>query len=65
MVEQRSPKPSVACSTRVSPAKASYFVVCFFAKFKEDTVRIFLLSFVRLFVFFGKGLVLFVKQFVD
>ncbi len=32
MVEQRSPKPSVACSTRVSPAKkeramARFFVV--------------------------------------
>ncbi len=29
MVEQRSPKPSVACSTRVSPAKALVYK-CFF-----------------------------------
>ena len=29
MVEQRSPKPSVACSTRVSPAKSKHFVLAF------------------------------------
>ena len=30
MVEQRSPKPSVACSSRVSPAKRSPFGTSFF-----------------------------------
>lgn len=29
MVEQRSPKPSVACSTRVSPAKSKHSVLAF------------------------------------
>lgn len=29
MVEQRSPKPSVACSTRVSPAKSKHKVLAF------------------------------------
>ena len=29
LIEQRSPKPSVACSTRVSPAKSKHFVLAF------------------------------------
>ena len=35
MVEQRSPKPSVACSTRVSPAKSKHFVLAFCFQKKE------------------------------
>ena len=30
MVEQRSPKPSVACSSRVSPAKKKHLLGAFF-----------------------------------
>lgn len=33
MVEQRSPKPSVACSSRVSPAKRSPLGLLFFGGF--------------------------------
>ena len=35
MVEQRSPKPSVACSTRVSPAKSKHSVLAFCFQKKE------------------------------
>ena len=35
MVEQRSPKPSVACSTRVSPAKSKHKVLAFCFQKKE------------------------------
>ena len=39
MVEQRSPKPSVACSSRVSPAKRSPFGLLFFAVFRESNTQ--------------------------
>ena len=37
MVEQRSPKPSVACSSRVSPAKRSPFGLLFLQFFANRT----------------------------
>ena len=40
MVEQRSPKPSVACSSRVSPAKRSPLGLLFFlAVFCESNTQ--------------------------
>lgn len=39
MVEQRSPKPSVACSSRVSPAKRSPLGLLFFAVFRESNTQ--------------------------
>ena len=39
MVEQRSPKPSVACSSRVSPAKASVLLRCGSFLFLELTLN--------------------------
>ena len=39
MVEQRSPKPSVACSSRVSPAKRSPLGLLFFWRFSANRTR--------------------------
>ena len=40
MVEQRSPKPSVACSSRVSPAKRSPLGLLFFlSAFRESNTQ--------------------------
>ena len=39
MVEQRSPKPSVACSSRVSPAKRSPLGLLFLSAFRESNTQ--------------------------
>ena len=51
MVEQRSPKPSVACSTRVSPAKSVlvirtllFFIMIFYTTIINKSKKTFLIG---------------------